>query len=96
MTSTKDISFELSMTCLVHISQNFEKRKQSLVQDSNPTVLKNDCPKEPVETTKGKNIDGCVYYHCLILLRSCLTVKFISDIAIELFCNYKNKQVFLN
>lgn len=33
-------------------NENFEKRKQSWVQDSNPTVLKNDCPKEPVETTK--------------------------------------------
>lgn len=59
MTSTKDISFELSMTCLVHISQNFEKRKQSWAMDSN--ILKKDCPEESVEIRKGKNIVGRVF-----------------------------------
>lgn len=55
-----------------------KKVKKTLIQDSNPAVLKKDCPEEPVETTKGKNIDWCVYYYyCLILLKSCLIDKLI-------------------
>lgn len=78
MTTIKNIFFTLSIYYVVYISQNFEKSKQPWIQDSNPAVLKKDCPEEPVETTKGKNIDGCVYYYyCLILLKSCLIDKLI-------------------
>lgn len=62
---------------MVYNSQNFEKRKQSLVKDSTPNVIKKDFPEEPVETTNGKIIQGCAYHYCLILLKSYIIVKFI-------------------
>ncbi|XP_052695128.1 uncharacterized protein LOC128173472 isoform X2 [Crassostrea angulata] len=37
---------------------NFEKRKQSLKNDSNPNVSKTDDPEESVETTKGSRMSS--------------------------------------
>lgn len=53
---------------MLYISQNFKK----------------DCSEEPVETTKGKNIEMCarVQYYCSIPLKACLIVESFFNIAI--------------